>query len=214
MNHFPCIKPHHFTVMQLLQHRFVWGTLFLLFAWLESGLSQTGAPSPTGKEPAPKVHVRLEHAKKTQTHVSKALQHPATQAAVAFKEETSGVELTPELMAVAEQVQWGRLPCELGQSVILNPISNAPGQFILLFKNNRYALTPTLSHTGAIRLEDARQGAVWIQLANKSMLFNTRLGQRMVDECKSKDQEQVALRQINSPPVQLLSAVSGAEDQR
>jgi hypothetical protein len=46
------------------------------------------------------------------------------------------------------------------------------------------------------------------------MLFNTKLGQRLVDECKTHEQELVAVAQMKAPPVQLLSAVNGAQDQR
>ncbi len=193
------------------------GTVLLFFvawSWLQAGFAQTQSLKESQTVSRPQVAQAI----KTHTQVNKSSQHaqhalpkpvPATPI-----EEPVAPELSPELMAISEQVQWGRMPCELGQSVTLNPVANAPGQFTLFFKSNRYALSPTLSHTGAIRLEDAKQGAVWIQLANKSMLFNTRLGQRMVDECKSKEQEQVAIRQRNSPPVQLLSAVNGADEQR
>jgi len=37
--------------------------------------------------------------------------------------------------------------------------------------------------TGAIRLEDAARGAVWLQLANKSMLMDHRQGRRLADAC-------------------------------
>jgi hypothetical protein len=186
----------------------------IVLAGSQGGFAQNQSPN----ESKPSTRAQASHVNNNQAPASRPNKHvqhvvPKTVQPIPM-EEPSSIELSPELMAISEQVQSGHMPCELGQSVTLNPIPNSPGQFALFFKNNRYALIPTLSHTGAIRLEDPKQGAVWIQLANKSMLFNTRLGQRMVDECKSKDQELVALHQRNSPPVQLLSAVNGADEQR
>jgi hypothetical protein len=42
-----------------------------------------------------------------------------------------------------------------------------------------------------VRLED-KAGAVWLQIANKSMLMNQKAGQRLADECMSPEQQQVA----------------------
>ena len=42
---------------------------------------------------------------------------------------------------------------------------------------------PVESRTGAIRLEDPKRGAMWLQLGNKSMLMSQKLGQRLADEC-------------------------------
>lgn len=186
----------------------------LALSWSEGGFAQSSAPS---ENPLP-THANSSSSKHLQSHAAKPAQHgehvSTKSSAPSSTPEQAVSELSPELMAISELVHSGRMPCELGQSVTLYPMPNAPGQFVLLFKNDRYALLPTISQTGAIRLEDAKQGAVWIQLANKSMLFNTRLGQRMVDECKSKVQEQVALQQLNSPPEQLLSADSDTDGQR
>jgi hypothetical protein len=51
---------------------------------------------------------------------------------------------------------------------------------------------PVETTTGAIRLEDRKAGAVWLQLANKSMLMNQKLGQRLADACVSPEQAIVA----------------------
>ena len=47
---------------------------------------------------------------------------------------------------------------------------------------------PVESRTGALRLEDPVRGALWLQLANKSMLMNQKEGKRLADECQSPDQ--------------------------
>jgi hypothetical protein len=43
-----------------------------------------------------------------------------------------------------------------------------------------------------VRLEDKRAGVVWLQIPAKSMMMNSRIGQRMVDDCKHPTQ--VAVR--------------------
>ena len=62
--------------------------------------------------------------------------------------------------------------------------------------------------TGAIRLEDSHAGAMWLQLSNKSMLMNSKLGQRMADECQSPDQMAVAEAMKLAPPVSLLEGLN------
>lgn len=83
----------------------------------------------------------------------------------------------------AAGVYVGTMPCELGQRVSLQPDPHHPGYFNLQWQQQRFHLRPVESRTGALRLEDPRQGAVWIQLANKSMLMNQKFGRRLADEC-------------------------------
>lgn len=63
---------------------------------------------------------------------------------------------------------------------------------------------PVETSTGAIRLEDPKAGAVWLQLANKSMLMSQKLGQRMADACINPDQALVAEMMIKNPPPSFL----------
>ena len=65
---------------------------------------------------------------------------------------------------------------------------------------------PVETSTGAIRLEDPKGGAVWLQLANKSMLMSQKHGQRLADACVNTDQALVAEMMIKNPPPSLLDA--------
>jgi hypothetical protein len=76
--------------------------------------------------------------------------------------------------------------------VNLQPHPTAAGYFVLEIARHRFMLSPVATSTGAVRLEDTHAGAVWLQLANKSMLMNQKLGQRMADECMSPTQLEVA----------------------
>jgi hypothetical protein len=114
--------------------------------------------------------------------------------------------LTPAELSIAERVYVGKLPCELGSAVTLTPDAKTPGYFDVQGKNFKYRMFPVATTTGAIRLEDRKAGAVWLQLANKSMLMNQKLGTRLADECSSPAQVAVAEAIKLNPPVSVLDA--------
>ena len=66
------------------------------------------------------------------------------------------------------------------------------GFFYISTGKRRYYMYPVESRTGAIRLEDGRAGAMWLQLGNKSMLMDQKAGQRVADECATAEQRMVA----------------------
>ena len=68
----------------------------------------------------------------------------------------------------------------------------------------KYHMVPVATSTGAVRLEDAKGGAVWLQISNKSMLMNQKLGQRLADECQGAEQVVVAEAIRKNPPLSLL----------
>jgi hypothetical protein len=129
----------------------------------------------------------------------------------AAKNVAAGIEaaeaaLTPAELAIAERVHVGKLPCELGAAVDLAPDAKAPGYFNVSGKNFKYRMFPVATTTGAIRLEDQKAGAVWLQLANKSMLMNQKQGIRLADECMSPAQMAVAEAIKLNPPASVLDA--------
>ena len=112
--------------------------------------------------------------------------------------------LEPAELAIAESVHTGVMPCEMGTSVTLASDPAAPGYFDMHGKNFRFRMVPVITVTGAIRLEDRQAGAVWLQLPNKSMLMNQKIGQRMADGCMSQSQLVVAQAMKDAPPPDLL----------
>lgn len=116
--------------------------------------------------------------------------------------------LSADHMAVAGLVQLGNLPCELGQTVTLLAEPGQAGYFSLAIGKARYRLSPELTTTGAVRLEDKAAGIVWLQLANKSMLMNQKLGRRLADECMSPIQLQVAEDMRRHPPASVLDSTA------
>jgi hypothetical protein len=114
--------------------------------------------------------------------------------------------LAPEQLAVADRVAIGKIPCELGLFVTIDRDAHSPGRFILQTGRQKHSMTPALTSTGAVRLEDAASGAVWLQLSNKSMLMNQKLGQRVADDCMNPDQVRVAQALLKVPAPHLLDA--------
>lgn len=112
--------------------------------------------------------------------------------------------LSPEELAIAERVHVGRMPCELGAFVNVTADPATPGHFHVEGKGFKYFMAPVATTTGTVRLEDPKGGAVWLQIANKSMLMNQKLGQRLADECMSPQQLVVAEAIKKNPPVSVL----------
>ena len=127
--------------------------------------------------------------------------------AVAAPPETP---LAPQELSIAERVHVGHLPCELGASVQMTADANTPGYFNLQGKGYKYRMKPVTTSTGAIRLEDEKAGAVWLQLANKSMLMDQKNGRRLADECAHPDQVAVANDMKLNPPPALIDVSNAA----
>lgn len=140
----------------------------------------------TAHPAAKKARAGKAHASASRTEIKSTANQMAAGIAAAK------AALDPTELAIAEQVHTGVLRCDLGASVTLTNDPQSPGYFNVLGKNFRYRMIPVATSTGAIRLEDYKAGAVWLQLPNKSMLMNQKAGQRMADECMSPAQLTVA----------------------
>ena len=103
--------------------------------------------------------------------------------------------LSPAQLAIAERVHVGQMPCELGSSITLSADPKTPGYFHMQGKSFGYRMAPVVSSTGTIRLEDAKAGTVWLQMATKSMLMNQKQGSRLADGCMSPAQQAAAQAQ-------------------
>lgn len=157
--------------------------------------AKTPVKASAAKAAAPKkVHVAKAHPTSSRVQLKSATSQVATGLIAAE------AALSPAEMAIAERVQVGRIPCELGAYVTVTPDAATPGRFSVEGKGFKYHMSPVVTSTGAVRLEDQKGGAVWLQIANKSMLMNQKLGQRLADECMSSEQIQVAEAIKRNPP--------------
>jgi hypothetical protein len=154
------------------------------------------------------------------THPSKKpvsiKKHPAKSRRQAIEEATPTMEpdpaikLTADELDTAKRIYTGVLPCELGEKVTIKAMKRE-GFFFVSRGVNKFVMHPVESRTGAIRLEDPARGALWLQLANKSMLMNQKEGKRLADECQSTEQLQYAQEMKNRPPINLLEPAPAAQ---
>src|SRR5205085_2093136 len=88
----------------------------------------------------------------------------------------------------AERTYFGKYECDFNQSIDVGMNPKYPGYVDVLFKGKTYTTKPVLSSTGALRLEDVKGVGLLLQIANKSMLMDTRQGVRLVDACTHEKQ--------------------------
>jgi hypothetical protein len=151
----------------------------ILIATLSAAASAQTATAPAAKPPVKKAEA-----------VKKA---PAAAKAKAIEEATPTAEPDPRIklnenqLAIAKTVHTGDIKCELGAHVSVKPMKRE-GFFFVSHGMSKFVMHPVESRTGAIRLEDPVRGALWLQIANKSMLMNQKEGKRLADECQSPQQ--------------------------
>lgn len=154
----------------------------------------TAKKTAVKKAPVKKAAVKSRNSKTT---VKRAVE--ATTPVQSASKRLSANELN-----IANYVHTGKIQCELGSSISITPDSNNPGFFDVSSGKDRFYMHPVESATGAVRMEDARSGAVWVQLGNKSMLMNQRKGERLADDCKTNQQHEVAEAMKRTPPTSSL----------
>ena len=167
----------------------------------------TTVKTPAAKPAAPQQALAKSKPAAPKYHYVRATPLAALPVAATAAAATTAV--VPEVQANAPEageVHTGRMVCELGNSVTVTSDPQQPARFIVQMKKFTYHMTPVETTTGAVRLEDPQAGAMWLQLPNKSMLMNSKLGQRMADECQSEHQTAVAHRMKLNPPPSLLDA--------
>jgi hypothetical protein len=125
-------------------------------------------------------------------------------------DDDPNVDLAPDELEIAKKVYVGDIPCELGATVHITPHRKRAGFFIVRAGVQRFRMQPVASRTGAIRLEDARAGAMWLQLGNKSMLMSQKMGRRLADDCKAPDQAVLDAHLKNNPLPSLLEPLPAA----
>jgi len=116
--------------------------------------------------------------------------------------------LSAQQLHIAAQVHTGLMPCGQGAFVTVHADTARPGHFFIDGVGFNYHMAPVATSTGAVRLEDRQAGAVWLQIADKSMLMNQRQGRRMMDTCISSAQAQVREELLRKPRAGALEATA------
>jgi hypothetical protein len=120
-------------------------------------------------------------------------------------------ELSADHLLVAQKVLVGAIPCELSSTVAIAPHAESSGRFLLTVGRQQHVMEPVLTSTGAVRLENAASGMVWLQLTNKSMLMDHKQGKRVADGCMTAEQRLVAEALERAPGPHLLDPVVVAQ---
>ncbi len=128
-------------------------------AWAQTPAAKPGVAKPSLKAPAPKPP-------------------PVQKLPVAEGEQ----------LAAAAMAHYGDYDCEFKQTVNVGLNAKNDGYLDVKFGKSVWTMKPVLSTTGALRLEDVKGRMLMLQIANKSMLMDTKIGQRVVDGCVHEKQ--------------------------
>lgn len=113
-------------------------------------------------------------------------------------------------LAAAERAYLGNYACEFKETVLIDKHPKAAGYINVAWKKQVITMKPVLSSTGALRLEDVTGRTLMIQIANKSMLLDTKIGQRLLDDCVHPEQvklmEAARAAKINDPEAEAAAA--------
>ncbi len=75
--------------------------------------------------------------------------------------------------------------CELNRSVDVAQVSPDMQSAVLRFDKKEYRMKAVHARSGALRYEDPSSGLVWLVIASKSMLLDTKHGRQLANECKA-----------------------------
>jgi membrane-bound inhibitor of C-type lysozyme len=131
--------------------------------------------SPNLPPPRPIATAPAQPAPQSQAPVA-----PPSQPQVIASAPQTPVASTP---AATMSVDTGLYRCELGVRVTVKKIAPDKSSLVLNWKNKDYTLNSVGSQSGALRFEDKTNGLVWMAIVGKSQLLNSKLGQRLANDC-------------------------------
>ncbi len=153
-----------------------------------SGAFAQTAPAAAAK-PASPVPSKAPAKPATKPTATSTAAKAAAGTAAAGTAAAAAVALSPGQLDAAKRVFVGTAQCEFGEAIDVTAVDGKPGHFHLKHKATTYNLVPEETTTGAVRLEDKRAGIVWLQIPSKSMLMNSKIGQRVADNCLMSQQK-------------------------
>jgi len=83
------------------------------------------------------------------------------------------------------KVPTGQYRCDLDRSVNVRSVSADMQSAVLQFDKKEYRMQAVGARSGALRYEDPKSGLVWLVIATKSMLLDTKHGRQLANECKT-----------------------------
>jgi hypothetical protein len=148
------------------------------------------------------LHAAPSKARPAKAHAkaAKAVKAAAKTKQPVAKPEAPLAEADEAQLAAFQRAYQGTFACEFNQSLDIGANAKHAGYLDVKWKKDVFTMKPVLSSTGALRLEDVKGQTLMVQIANKSMLMDTKVGQRLVDECQSAEQrDAVAAAKLNPP---------------
>lgn len=111
----------------------------------------------------------------------------AAGAAVAAPAVTAPPPNDAEINPHSFRLVAGTYDCDLDRKVQVRQVAQDYRSAVLHWGKRDYAMQAVPARTGALRYEDAASGLVWIVIASKSMLLDTKQGLQLANDCKSPD---------------------------
>ena len=75
--------------------------------------------------------------------------------------------------------------CELNRSVDVRQVAPDMTTAVLRFGKKEYHMKAVHARSGALRYEDDKSGIVWLIIAGKSMILDTKHGRQLANECRT-----------------------------
>lgn|GEM_PF-986629 len=156
--------------------------------------AQTAAPHHTPTKPAPankpaaaQTPQRTHSAAPAHRPAQGQTQHQARRTHVPPPTTPAQRAALPEADETQKEaaglVYYGKYVCDQKWEIHVERSTESPGYVDVRYQKDVWVMKPVASATGAVRLEDMKQQTLLVQIPSKSMLLNTRTGQRLVDSC-------------------------------
>ncbi|MDI9332984.1 MAG: hypothetical protein QM533_01270 [Cytophagales bacterium] len=85
----------------------------------------------------------------------------------------------------------GSMQCADNVVVSITKDPHGKSEYQIGLGKAKYRAQQVTTASGAIKLEDKHNGIVWLQMSNKSMLFNEKHGKRLATDCQNEEQKVV-----------------------
>ena len=102
----------------------------------------------------------------------------------------------------------GSMACDDKVTVAVAQDKKLPNHFLLSVGKMQFKTVRVPTDSGAIRLEDKAHGIVWLQMSNKSMLFNEKAGKRLANNCRNALQAQTEKELIATDAPNILDSLT------
>lgn len=181
-------------------------TTLMVPAVLAPQAAQAALPAPAKPSTSKASTTAAANPGKAATAADKAL--AATRKATVAAGAAAAAAATTLALASDEQrhaytlAHLGEYQCEFKRMIRVLAHPRQEGYVDLHFDKQVVTARPVLSSTGAVRLEDVKGRYLMVQIAFKSMLMDTKLGQRVADECLHDAHHDARRAAAEAPPAE------------